>query len=1192
MNNNNQHIMAFEPNTKESANRGEISPCWHTSERWDEQRVNSIVDPAGAHVNRDITSYPSPIARMHLTNDAFEFYLTNEESQMGEKYEKIISDCLDVWEIMFYFNIYRGRLDFSYWDFSQIDTLRKSKYNGHQLLADSLDLFLKGGEASDPFSSFSAVNGIYILTFQNKILAGSSPFTGFFTAPSLDGFSIERPGNAGGQYFTKIRHLPERDPEFQKYMHIIARSQNISDHFGNLFAYISRFQDQDEDISKIWTGQISVLKEEYERSYDLIREPVVVRLLDKSEEGGFELRSFQLKVEEDCFFIINTPSLKSRKILAFKTKPEGPSVKKMVTGIFWDDTYEVEAYPSDPWMERNFLGIKQPWVTIIDFFEDYIVRLPYQLNNEAFVTGTIDGEPSQFLLPLKPLALEFFSPEEIRKNFTLTITEGPSGQWIKATLLIPVQGNTHLSFTREYEKPDQATMPWPEEMRKNNDIRGFILDYQLALWLYPFLRTEKKEYNNFYRVGIIDNNTQNQGREPEMASLTLYQNGRAIQEGANFDANNVVKKTRVVKDLVHAGSEYYALNGSGEVTFDSIGVQTKIAGISVSAMVLPNWTKAMVEISEKDSYAFAADFGTTNTYVAYKKGTGEPRPFSVDMADMPIARLDKTLSVKPGISETERFDHIPERIDDIAGIKDETRARSILQKQRERQRHEFIPSIIGEKGGKYKFPIRTAISQAANVNTEIDLLLLANTNIAFALNQSLGGRMNERIFTDLKWGTGLFTKQQVKLFIEELLLMIRTKVLMNGGDPSKAKLYWFAPLSMSENLKDRMKEVWDNSYQSIFDTRKNPTLLTESQAPFFKMKNEGLFGRESALTIDIGGGTTDVIVYEREEIKVATSFSFAGNSLFGDFNMANLKNNGIIKIFKKEALRVIDGLKKKAENDQREKNRIDDIEDSLNGYWNDDSGMKSEDIASFFFSEKDLNFSEYLKEPSEFKFVFLLFFVSIQYHCARIIKEKGVAVPKQVCLSGNGSKIASLVSTDKSKLEGLIKAVFQEVVGGDIPKIKLIIEKEPKEVTCYGALYLNDKGEEDLRVEQVHYHLGENLIWARETERKTFKDLEEAKFDLPNSEYLLFHKLFFKLYEQEQFAERFGVKVKNLKDLKQFMLDNASTNFGKGVSFQAERGIEKTDELKETVFFYSITGLIYDLLNQFAFVRLGKSEDA
>ena len=63
--------------------------------------INSIEDPSGSTAHTQITSIPSPFARMDLVRTAFR-YVTSKRALEGTTiYHRMVSDCFDVAEIFF-----------------------------------------------------------------------------------------------------------------------------------------------------------------------------------------------------------------------------------------------------------------------------------------------------------------------------------------------------------------------------------------------------------------------------------------------------------------------------------------------------------------------------------------------------------------------------------------------------------------------------------------------------------------------------------------------------------------------------------------------------------------------------------------------------------------------------------------------------------------------------------------------------------------------------------------------------------------------------------------------------------------------------------------------------------------------------------------------------------------------------------
>lgn len=99
-------------------------------------------------------------------------------------------------------------------------------------------------------------------------------------------------------------------------------------------------------------------------------------------------------------------------------------------------------------------NIKQPYLVISDFLEDYIIRVPHEINSLSFFDGNLErsfNEPQvSYLLPLKKRFFEYFTADELIGNNMITITTKPSGN-VEVTLRIPIRGNQTVEFV-EYSR--------------------------------------------------------------------------------------------------------------------------------------------------------------------------------------------------------------------------------------------------------------------------------------------------------------------------------------------------------------------------------------------------------------------------------------------------------------------------------------------------------------------------------------------------------------------------------------------------------------------------------------------------------------------------------------------------------------------------------------------------------------------
>lgn len=131
-------------------------------------------------------------------------------------------------------------------------------------------------------------------------------------------------------------------------------------------------------------------------------------------------------------------------------------------------------------------------------------------------------------------------------------------------------------------------------------------------------------------------------------------------------------------------------------------------------------------------------------------------------------------------------------------------------------------------------------------------------------------------------------------------MLIRNKVLMEGGDLPNTRIVWFYPTSMSMHQLGIISGIWNQLYSDYIGPNANTLLasIPESIAPYTYY--HGRFGAGvNVLTIDIGGGTSDAyIVDNNARPAFITSFRFAANSLLVMLKIAGADTNGFVKKFK------------------------------------------------------------------------------------------------------------------------------------------------------------------------------------------------------------------------------------------------------------------------------------------------------
>ncbi len=1125
---------------------------WFRSDAYFDKEIEAIKDPEGGGGTVMPTAIPSPFARIDLARTAFRnigrtpdlrAHTKDGNVVAGRNDEKLVSQCLDLAELLFNHDSVRDKLRIIVWDREAELAQLKSGPEAHRRLGETLELYLEQDAAA---YNFDRMQRLYLVEYDHRVIGCTSPVTLFFP-------TANDPGNArvsltmNDHELFGDRHVPlyERDPEFQKYLHLLFKAHP---------ELPRRMQGMEEYLSKslkLLHGTNAALHDEIQRAdtaamrdrYDVIHTGTYG---EEVEVFGVRLRKQRRAdligtVQASDFVIRATKEPAGHRPLVLQNKLNKPL--KYVNDT-WDSSTQVPTYDPRPLQERELPGVmvKYPYLTVSDFLEPYLIRLMYPLDRDRFFdaakSGNADNSKEKgHLLPLKNAFFDYFSIDDLR-------SKGPSGTpmvrmergvagSVKVTLWIPVakQGE-HIALERIYYEQVQ-----PDEAGN----KGVVREHQFGLTLYPFIKTGRPEIPAHYRVQLIDEEVLGPLKHAEY-DLSFHADGPALNE-----VQPTGRKTRALKtpDAVGtATSQYYVLGQE----FDLIRVSMK--GGDASGVIIPQWPPIA---PGNKRFSFAVDFGTTNTHVEYKVDDGPARPFDVTPQDVQIATLHRPTPEVQQLIREEGLNAILDRLD-----------------------HEFIPRLLGN-GTEYKFPHRTVISESRALNIRTQTFSLADFNIPFIYERK-EEKGHDRIQSNLKWAKREEgNDKRVRAFFEELLMLLRNKVLLNQGDLSQTRLIWFYPSSMTPGRKSTLSAAWSELARQHLGPEVNPIEMMESLAPFyfFKGKNELQGGAyRPVVSIDIGGGTTDAVMFKQNEPLLLTSFKFAANTLFGDglSEHGAADSSGLTRKFLPHYERLLSD------------NKLYDLQKVL-GSIRDKN--RSEDLNAFFFAIENspqvkdqqlFSYNRELAKDEDLKIMFLYFYVAIVYHIAHMMKAKDVALPKHLVFSGTGSKVLRIITPDKKLLADLAKRIFEEVYERTYDQDGLTVITEdnaPKEVTCRGGLMC--KPEElatDAREIRVVHNHGFN----------TYADLNETSKAAIAKEVERFNRFFLGLNDQLAFREHFNVSADALnlfrdevnKHLRDYLED------GIGYNRRLDEVAGDNEPLADPLFFLPLIGTISHLLRELA----------
>ena len=467
--------------------------------------------------------------------------------------------------------------------------------------------------------------------------------------------------------------------------------------------------------------------------------------------------------------------------------------------------------------------------------------------------------------------------------------------------------------------------------------------------------------------------------------------------------------------------------------------------------------------------------------------------------------------------------------------------------------------------------------------------------MAFVYEKESLGYAN-RVVANLKWSTDLANSKRVKAYLTELALLMRTKVLLENGDLQKTRLVWFYPLAMKVGNVRKIGETWSKIFRDVFNVQPdsdNLIQMPESVAPYYFYKSSSRFlgAASTVASIDIGGGSSDVVVFgsNAQQPSFLTSFRFAANVLFGDgfSEVPHGDSNPML-------IKYVEHFRKHFEHDDETYGELSGILEDIT------EKKKSEDINAFLFSVinnkvvkgKDVfSYNLLLNQDGERKIIFIYFYVTLIYYVANMMKHRGLEKPRSVMFSGTGSKVLDIVGSQRD-LDQLTQAVFERIYGEkyDVDGFSVVMEKkEPKQITCRGALMQVRESRGCAQVAELNKMMDSfdsTLIYNYSMiskEKLVYDDMDNPEIRAEIVDQVKKYNDFFcKLCDDVQVVDRFLVDYNSLVRFKELVNKNLEHHLVNGWNFVNRNTDTKngSDEIEDTMFFYPIIGSIRENLIQ------------
>ncbi len=964
----------------------------------------------GVAGNKMGTSIPSMFARIFLFEGAFQ---TLNGANIGTLTAnsidtQLISECFDMLEFIFQHGN-DPRLVVKRWNATQqINALNASKYQEHKDFAKVIsDEVAQHSGLQDIFLFFWNAPTANSITPVETLIGGTSPYTLVFTSPNwkkamqVNGYNDFKGLTGQPLFMGNVLPLRQRGQAFKNMVYALysAYDAALNAHARFLKGHIHTMMNAD-GVAPADTGMAgdpTAFINRYIPVADTNGGQVQIAAVPLCYEkvtpqaSGYEIEPTSTRYQ--TYKDENGVPIDLKKPLVLNENGLGAGVNYAGSADWNSTTCQINeaTVRTTPLHERVLpgnMGITHPFLIWSDFLEDKIIKLPYNIDSDRFVTASNGG--MRYLLPLKRTFFKYFNIDDIDQPANGTnkklVEVSIESDVVTIAINVPIADKVHRTI----------------ELKKCYKGEDIISNSPFLIGFYPFYRVNK---NNLNRYNIL-----NCGNDSALSFFSFADLDRTM---------DVTPKQRTQAGKITSKTEHYCVKSSFDLIEVSVG--------GIQGIIIPK----MQEIGlPTNTFKFAVDFGTSNTYIAHIDNNHlTPTTLEIDDHDAQTVFLTKDGSRGQRLDPMKSF---------IA--------------------REFMPIAIGGNA-EISYPCRTAVCEIANFQ-EVTPDLFSTINIGFNMMNEPVCALQSKYKTGLKWllenapGDPHHTNR-VKFFFLQTLWMLKNESFLNDGDDA-FEVYITFPETMKAPTRVALMSLWDQAKAelNLRCTFIHGINYSESIAPYNCFANT--IGGSSYLNIDIGGGTNDLLYVLKNaagHIQAAnySSALFAGDDIWGDgiiVNAVGNSNNGFVDY-------LINGTDNNPGILVNQNIYPQEVILTLKALMGGVS-TSSADIMGFLFKhENTFNTSQKIQGCAPLYSLVFIHYAAIMYNVARLIKKMGVEIPEKMSFTGMGSKYINLISTDTMILNCLTKLLLEKYTGKTAPSTFTTISSnayDVKEITAKGVL--------------------------------------------------------------------------------------------------------------------------------------------
>ena len=1019
------------------------------------------------HISRENprVSIPSPFARIQLIKDAFKVCAKGFER--AEKRDRLlVSQTLDILELLYEDPTRQGivvdvvNLN---WLFEHLKEKGSSdRKQGLRLLGHALETY-----ANNETNGLMNLGQLYILRKREAALAMSCPTSIMLPSPNYKFWETQVTINGDKPIFSEVKELYQRDFGFIKYLYtwFYALKQKNDDktpepleafgeYLGNQFAEkISKFDESlyhaIEAIDQ--KNALSALEDNYV-PLDFNGVEIIIYNLPLMKQANNAVASFIESASDLTLQSRLKPNAKPLVLSAANTTMQNPIYTS--DNVRWD--------PNKPGFTYNDLNLKnQPiearelpngtpyphgFIYEHDFLDDCIFKLPYKLNSEerGFFDGNIDGCPSDcgFIPPIKMKYFEYFTIDDLKKNIKINVSTirdrfNPDLQTVnqvQVILKLPVKGGT-ATFRKTYEYVDQASADLLNVESSSIAASGIIVDLPMAISIFPFVRFKREEQNN-YTIQFVRDQF---GLENYKTYLNFYHYNKSDSQWEEIRSKDYIRRVESkIPTIVN-----YSIQGSKfsfiSIKLENIDSENKIVCESI---LIPDFA-GDYEGNQHKFLQFSFDFGTSNTYVAVKENDDEFIDFKlpVDLLVSTISNSSTNLTTDLSVQSFELY-----------------------------SKQEIFPKWVRH----LPFPIASVLGvpkrQDSRLSEEETQIPLLASYIPFLYGYEDYGRNYNEIISGLKWSLSRKNSNENApfSFINELMLLAQAFAVSKDVNLAKCQIIWTYPLSMGKNHINSFQKAWEEAYRKYFaenDEIIEVKKLSESITPMLYHLDEGKTKRDTALSIDIGGGTCDIVVVPDGKIKKSklTSIGFGADTIFGiDKRVKEIK-------MIENAIKELKARLESADAKGDKKTKYLEIAKELQSLL-DENKKASEATGTLFNLQRNeavkdiagqISYNRWLKEKPFYHNIFQYYYAALIYFLTKLCEKEECIEdmrPRKIYFSGSGSKMLDIIDSRIAPIDAFTTALYNhfssdEIDDDDDYDIDIVtMGNLSKEITAKGSM--------------------------------------------------------------------------------------------------------------------------------------------